>query len=507
MREQGVRTVLLVRSVEEADPDGRLLPLADRAEATRATLRETAGLREAVAKPDPVPGFERFLQGRAERLLARLTPRHPALGTLARGGERAAWAGRVLLLGAFALGFALTVLDRSRLVNVLAFPLAGLVLWNLAVYVAVFVAALRGRARVPAAAAGYERWVRRRLEKWLRRSEEFDAPLARALQSFAAEWHAAARPLLAAHATRLFHLAALTVALGLIAGMYWRGLTLEYRAAWESTFLTGDAVRAVLHGVYGPASWLTGIPLPRTDADVDALRWRVGGGVLAAPWIHLIAVTALLWIVVPRALLALVATLRAAHYARRTPLPPPALGEARDLLAGQGVTTGGQPVEAIPYGFEPPPGADCALTRLLEAALGSSARLTLRAPVPYGGEDDFLRALAAESSAPARAVVLCNLASTPEAENHGTFIAGVRDAVQRRRRDARALVVIDATAYARRMGEGGLAGRVAERARAWREFVAGYGVDAVVVDLGRLAAEAPDAAAARAAEAVATVRR
>ncbi len=505
MREQGLRAVLLVRSIEETDRDGTLLPAADRADATRATIRELPGLREAVANADPRPGLERFLEGRARRLLARLEPRHPALGTLARGGEHAAWAGRLLLLASFAFGFALTVLDRGRLVNVLAFPLAGLVLWNLAVYVTVLVAAVRGRTRVPAAASWYDRWLRRRVERWLRRSEEFDASLARALQVFVAEWHAAARPLLAAHATRLFHLAALTVALGLIAGMYWRGLTLEYVAAWESTFLQPAGVRTALQAVYGPASLLTGIPLPRTEAEIAALHWRGGGGVRAAPWIHLIAVTAVLWIVLPRALLALVATLRAARLARRAPLPAAALAHARDLLAGQGVETGGQPVDAVPYAFEPPPGADRALVRVLEAALGSSVRLALRAPVAYGAEDEFLRSLGGDGLAGSAVAIVCNLAGTPEAENHGALIGGLRDAVQRRRRGGRALVVVDASAYARRMGDA-LAARVDERATTWLEFARGYGVEALVVDLERLAGEPPDAAAARVREALASAR-
>jgi hypothetical protein len=505
MREQGLRTVLLVRSVEETDADGVVLPLADRAEATRATLRDAPDLREALGRPDPVPGFERFLERRATRLLGRLQSRHPALATLARGAERTAWLGRALLVVAFALGLTLSALDRSRLVNVLAFPLAGLVLWNVAVYVAAFAAAFRGRIRVPLVARGYERWAARRLERWVKRSEEFDAPLARALHAFVVDWLVAARPVLAAHATRLFHLAALTVALGLIAGMYWRGLTLEYRAGWESTFLEPGGVRTLLAAVYGPASALTGIPLPSTPAEVDALHWRGGqGGVLAAPWIHLIAVTAVLWIVLPRALLALVAWLRAARLRRRAALPPAALGYARALLAGQGVAIGGRPVEAIHCAYEPPAGTDVALSRLLETAVGTGVRVTTLAPVAYGTEDAWLAQYAPGSGAVA--AVVCNLASTPEAENHGVLIAGVRDAVASRGRGGRTFVVVDATAYARRMGEGALAARLAERSRSWLEFARGYGVDAAVVDLGKLAQDAPAAAAERARAALAQAR-
>jgi hypothetical protein len=288
--------------------------------------------------------------------------------------------------------------------------------------------------------------------------------------------------------------------------MYWRGLTLEYVAAWESTFLSASGVRTALEAVYGPAALLTGIPLPRTDAEIAALHWRTGGGVRAAPWIHLIAITAVLWIVVPRALLALVATLRAARLARRAPLPPAVLVHARDLLAGQGVDTGGQRAAVVPYAFELPPGSDGALTRVLEAAVGSSVRLAVQPPVAYGAEDEYLRGLASDGPSGGVVAIVCNLAGTPEAENHGTLIAGLRDAVLRQGRSGRTIVVVDASAYARRMGDA-LASRVAERSATWLEFVRGYGVEALVVDLERLAADAPDAAATRVRAALAGAHR
>ena len=60
-------------------------------------------------------------------------------------------------------------------------------------------------------------------------------------------------------------------------------------------------VRAILGLVFGPASSLTGIALPRTDEAVGALRWTAGGGGGdAAPWIHLVAVTLGLYVVGPR---------------------------------------------------------------------------------------------------------------------------------------------------------------------------------------------------------------
>ena len=115
----------------------------------------------------------------------------------------------------------------------------------------------------------------RRIKRLVARSAAFNAVLAEALGRFVAEWSEAARPLLIARAVRLFHLCAAAVGIGLIAGLYLRGIALDYRAGWESTFLDARQVRALIAVLYGPASALTGIAIP--DADhLAALRWEGG---------------------------------------------------------------------------------------------------------------------------------------------------------------------------------------------------------------------------------------
>ena len=84
---------------------------------------------------------------------------------------------------------------------------------------------------------------------------------------------------------------AATLAAGAIAGLYLRGIALEYRAGWQSTFLDAADVARVLHVVLAPGAWLTGIAIP----GADHLR-TIGGdsaGENAAPWIHLYAATIL----------------------------------------------------------------------------------------------------------------------------------------------------------------------------------------------------------------------
>ena len=90
------------------------------------------------------------------------------------------------------------------------------------------------------------------------------------------------------------HLAAVAVAAGALAAMYLRGLGLEYRAGWDSTFLDAQAVHRWLNLLLGPASALSGIALPE-PAQLEALRFSTGPGENAARWIHLYALTTAGW--------------------------------------------------------------------------------------------------------------------------------------------------------------------------------------------------------------------
>jgi hypothetical protein len=81
-------------------------------------------------------------------------------------------------------------------------------------------------------------------------------------------------------------------------------------------------------------------------------------------------------------------------------------------------------------------------------------------------------------------VLLLNLAATPEAENHGAIVAAMRDWLHRENIGAAPLVIVDESAYAARMGnDASLEPRLAERRRLWKEFLAGYALQALFVNL------------------------
>jgi hypothetical protein len=495
MNAQDLRTTLLVKAVEEQDADGAILTLAERDAATREALRRFPARAADEARRGASDRPWRVLATRAAELYGRLVERHPVVAHAVTLENQAARATLPVLALGFLLGLVLSVLDSRVRIEILAFPLLGLVLWNIAVYLLLAVAALTGRRRTAQGAAQSAwhwvmwpaRWGWRRASGLLRQASFYHRPLATALRRHADEWWPLAQPLLVAQGKRVFHLAAAAVALGLVTGFYVRGIALEYRAGWESTFLDAAQVRSLLHVIYGPAAALSGIVLPATEVEVERLHWRGGaGGGPAATWIHLVAVTALLFIVVPRLVLAAVATLAHARAARDLPVPDSLLPYARSVLGGSTAALPAVSVRVTPYACEPGPVAVDGLRRLLAEAYGPATHVEWRASVPYGEESAFERTQSGDG--PDIDVMLLNLASTPETENHGAALAKARAGAERVDAVTRHIAIVDESSFLGRLGrDATLAARVDERRQAWREFVRRHGWGACLVDLEALA--------------------
>jgi len=489
MREADLRTVLLVHALDEADGTGEVLPLAERSEATRSAAQDAPQLPHGTRLSGPA---ERVLVRRAELLLGKLSTRAPVLSRMLELLGGSSLIGPLVLALAFAFGAAVSALDGSGRIQLLAFPMLGLIAWNLLVYVTLIgarLASLRKRKQLPGGKpiserlpGLYARWLQRRTEGLLAESERFNAPLAQVLRRFSRDWASVSRPLLALRAERLFHLGAAVLSLGVICGLYVRGLLLRYAAGWDSTFLDAEQVHAFMRVLYGPASYLTGIPLP-TVAELATLRWSSGGaGAPAGPFIHLIAVTALLYIVLPRLLAVLATTVALFGRTRRLPLPAEYAGYARKILLETGKVSA-LSAHVVSYAYEPSSDALSGLSSLLTDALGGEVKLNMRGSIPYGEEDTLQeRVLRTQPSAADCHVLLMSASATPETENHGSLIRSLQSRV------SHLLVVVDESPYALRLGtDPAYAARRTERARTWREFVTQHGAKPCVVELRRLA--------------------
>lgn len=293
MTEDEARRVVLLEAHE--NPPGSGWNADDTRWATRQAL---ATLGEG-ATP------ERFVATRAALAMPRLAERTPAAARwLARRGWHPAFV--ALAVGAgFALGLAADQLGAPARVNLLAPAVWAVVAWNGLVYVGLLLPWHRPLAGLRAGLAG---WVGGA-------GAGRDGPLARAAE----RWRALAAPLAASRAALLLHAAAAALGAGLVAGLYLRGLVWDYRAGWESTFLSPAQVQALLDALLAPAAALSGVPVPA----VAPLQLGPGAAAdaTAAPWIHLYALTLALAVIGPRLALALFAAAQARSRAARLALP------------------------------------------------------------------------------------------------------------------------------------------------------------------------------------------
>jgi hypothetical protein len=267
--------------------------------------------------------------------------------------------------------------------------------------------------------------------------------------------------------------------------MYVRGLVLEYRAGWESTFISAEAVRALLAFVLGPASALTGIPIADV-ARLEAMRLGAGGaGENAAPWIHLYAATVALVVLVPRFLLGMGTWLAERRLAGHFPL---ALDEP--YFARLTRQLGREParVRVVPYSYQLAPQAVLGLQSIAARIFGPHAEVTVAPGISWGGEDALPEGLVPDGTHALIAVVF-SLAATPETENHGAFLTAVAALAGRA---APVVALVDESAFRKRFAQEPR--RLEERRTAWRELLAVQGREPVFVDL-----EAPDHAAVDAA--------
>lgn len=473
MNESDARHLLLVRAIELNDPGETVLTREDRQWATgtaRAEARDEAG----------------FLARRAALAEERLAGRHPALARVQRSSHWPGWVSWLLPVLAFAAGLAANELGPSHRINIIAFPLLGMLAWNLAIYLGLAAGGLAALAGRPVGVPMPVQALLGRMGRTARAAAAGDSPLSRGLARFVADWLRLSAPLATRRLRRDLHLAAACLAAGALAGMYARALGFEYLAGWESTFIDAASLRRLLGVVLGPASALTGIPLPSAE-QLAGLRWAsTQPGENAGRWIHLYAATALLFIIVPRLALAAWAALDAARLRRHFLRPDPADPYLRRLLrAAQGK---GSLVRVLPYSYHPSAAARAGLAALLDAALGEGTRVEFEETVAYGEEDDYLAGRQQDGRPePDHLLVLFSLAATPEQENQGALVRGLL-AVTR----LPPVALLDASAWRIRLaGQAGAEARMAQRRNAWETLLRGAGARTVALDL-----EAADPAAA-----------
>ncbi len=467
MDESSAIEVIALRAIETADGTRTFWSDEDRAWASRAAAE--------VVGADAAP--ESFLARRAALAIEKLGVRQPALLRTLRAMQWRPWVGSGIVGIAFVLGVFLDQVDRAQRINILAPPVLGLLVWNLAVYL-VIVASYIVRYGDQAVDGPLRRLVAYVAGGSSRLRRIGGGAIRDAIAAFIAEWARRSLPLYGVRATRILHFAATALAAGVIAGLYLRGLALEYRASWQSTFLDASTVHAIVAFAYAPGSLVMGIPVPDAAA-VAAIRSPAGAN--AALWIHLMAASVAAIVIVPRLLLALVARLVERHRAARWPLP---LAEPYFQRLLRGFRGGPARVRVIPFSYTPAPSATAGLEAIVARAFGGSAAMIVMPPVGYGA--DASGAVDARAGGGATLLVLFNATATPEREVHGAFLTAL--VANSAGTDSLLALVDEGTWSARWRGE---PSRITDRRAAWQRLGEETHVPIVFADLS-----APDLAAA-----------
>ncbi len=466
MDETSALEITAIRAVETRDRARRLWTDADRSWASRAAAEVVGEEADATT----------FVARRARLALERIGKTHHSVPRAVHALRWRPWVAWLIVAGAFVAGIVIDRFGGAQRVNLLAPPVFALLLWNLGVYVTLAVGSVlrlgtdRGAGPLRSLLVRVAGRTGRPAGKVHAATDEGDGSISACVAAIPRDWARLASRLYAARSARILHLAAALLALGTIAGLYTRGLAFEYRASWESTFLDAGQVRSLLAVALAPGAWVTGRPIPDAT-EIEALRSP--GSANAAVWLHLMAASVLVVVVVPRLALAALVRVVERHRARHLPV---ALDEPYFQRLLRGYRGGPVRLTIVPYSYTLPPAAIAGLEAIVARVFGGSAALTVEAPVAYGEEDAFARRPALVHQGPLIGVF--SLTATPEPEAHGTFLTALAA-----RRDPAwpLLAILDESAFRSRWGSD--APRLAERRVLWRDFLAEQRVTPVATDL------------------------
>jgi hypothetical protein len=312
MNERAARRVILAHAIEAGDREHKLLSVADRDRIdglARQAALAAAGDEERI-RP------EQFLELRAQRVIEAVQTRHPGVAALQHGTAWQHWMAAGLPLAALVVGVLTDAVANPHRVDLLSLPLLGLVVWNVVMYLLLLAGWLLWPHREDGTAA--PRPHAEGLLRW--RGRHGGASRAEITALFHWRWQRATQALSVHRLKRTLHLSAAAWAIGVGLSLLTRGLVVEYRVGWESTFLEAPQVHAILSVLRLPALLLFPFQ-PFSVPEVAALQFSHGGGAAAgARWVFMYVALLIVVVIVPRLGLAAWSYWQERRSARRVPI-------------------------------------------------------------------------------------------------------------------------------------------------------------------------------------------
>jgi len=411
---------------------------------------------------------ERFIGQRAKLAWERVGERQAHLKRLQSKSHWYPWVSWSLVLIAFFSGVVIDHIGQEKRINLLAFPLLGLLVWNLAVYVVLITQPVIQMIRRKPKKEG---WIRRVL-MGLGRGSAGAGKGNSTVAILLSEWLHLSHAVSVARAARALHWAAAAFGVGVIVSLYVRGIFLEYHAGWESTFLDASDVHGILSFVFGPVSAQLGTPMPDMFA-IDTMRFSNGGLAEASSWIHRIALTLGIVVVMPRVLLAALSTYQQRRLEGHFPLD---LGGEYYQRLLRGFKRQSARVTVVPYSYQLSPQLALGQQAILKELFGPNVVVSIADDIPFGGEDDVPEEIFTRDFT--LLIVLFSLTSTPEKENHGVLLSAIRERIPE---DRSFVAVVDESQFHLRFPE--QHDRLEARRRLWSEFLGGLSIKYVMGDL------------------------
>lgn len=467
------QSILRWRALEEGDADGAILSEERRRE---ATARTRGGLTADDVKGEPITGREAaFLDKRSQWLEREVIGWS---GSLVRVMDRLVtvrgrWSwGIAGWIGALVIGYAVSGLGQAAEFNLLALPLVGVLLWNAIIMGLSLILEFKPAPKASRGSSFLE-WLANVVTP-VANERQADGETLTGLtvdQRFALLASAPALERLQRRLRAWMHVAAAILALGSVIGLYARGWAQEYRAVWESTLLSETSAQQFFGTLFKPAASVLKLDLP-----LEALpdMHRTGGQAKvpapALPWIHLYAGTLFLLIMLPRLGLAGLTLLRA-HQVLEKRLRT--LGWRTYLKRTLRAVEGGQEViTLLIHATDATPTHRDVWARGVRERFGAMIEPEM-IHVPLGDEDDFA---AAWKPVNARAVVIFNLATTPEAEVQRRFVQDLKQTLMAHHQDAELIVLLDATSIGNRWSPD----KLAVREKLWTDLLHGIADEIII---------------------------
>lgn len=477
-----MRTTLVVQALEQSDPGEVVLLDEDKRE-----VGVTAGA--PLAKNLSTREENNFLAERAELLGLRASTRHPEETRWFRrdpNHHRFNWLAIGLCVIAVVIGFLTNELGPQKRINILSFPLLGLIAWSLIVYVRELVLFFQNRDRLfrDGWLQGLIRFVQPEVKKPEPKNNSEAAGILRvASQLFADRWREIMTPVTGTRVKSLLHLVVFLLSASAIAGMYVKGLANEYRAIWESTFFTdSSSLRPFLEMVLGPAARLTGENIPSV-AELNAMHWMSGKtenvtGENAARWIHWYAITVGIFVLIPRLVLSFLWRWRGSRLLRTLPFREVSPGYFENILS---ISSGAAlEIRVAPYSIDLDDNTRRAVRSCLETQYERPVEITWAPGIPFGKEDEIEVAEDEISIIP-----LFHFASTPEKETHLALLQNLLgvgsnpvDENGNRVHMRVEFLLLDTTAFNRKADSFADADkRRGDREKAWEQLLEGSGIE------------------------------